>query len=162
MFEVLIALVLFLTIYTFSDSLFIAGIGTAILLSVFNVTIDVDQAKVEFDQVAGIEVVEKGAGIEEALRQPPNRTQSRSVVAEQGQYTSRAPTPTNIEARYIDNGKRDKWISVDLWRTDRGGIAACYTDNEPGTNCFKPILRKHTDGALYACFEAGTCHIVKE
>jgi hypothetical protein len=158
MFEILIALGLFFFIYMFSDSLIISGIATMIILGIFGVTVDVDKAKIEFDQVAGIETV---VGVKEAIARSPNRTYPKPVV-EQGQYTSRAKAPTNIEARYINNGIRDKWIAVDLWRTDRGGIAACYTDNEPGTNCFKPTLRRHTDGALYACFEDGNCHIVRE
>ncbi len=161
MFEIIIAVVIFFVIYMFSDSFIISGIATMVLLGLLGVTVDVDKAKTEFDQVAGIETVaeKKGAGIEEALRSP-NRTYPKPTV-EQGQYTSRAKAPTNIEAQYINNGIRDKWIAVDLWRTDRGGIAACYTDNEPGTNCFKPTLRRHTDGDLYACFEDGNCHIVR-
>lgn len=162
MFEVLAAIIIFVVIYMFSDSFIISGIATMILLSMLGISVDVDTAKEEFDQAAGIETVvkKKGAGIEEAIQQ--FRAYPKTTTKEEGRYTSRAPTPTNIEAQYIDNSIRDPWISVNLWRTDRGGIAACYTDNEPGTNCFKPILRRHTDGDLYACFEDGNCHIVRE
>ncbi len=164
MFEVLIAVVIFFICFMVFDwGLIMSGIATMVVLGIMGVSIDVDKAKAEFDQAAGIETVveKKGAGIEEALRGSPNRTYPRPTK-EEGRYTSRAKAPTNIEAQYINNGIRDKWIAVDLWRTDRGGIAACYTDNEPGTNCFKPILRRHTDGALYACIEDGNCNIVKE
>ncbi len=156
MFEIMIALGLFVVIYMFSDSFIMSGIITMIVLGVLGVTVDVDKAKTEFDQVAGIETV-----VEEKVHRSPNRTYPKPVV-EEGRYTSRAKAPHNIEVQYIDNGIRDKWISVDLWRTDRGGIVACYTDNEPGTNCFKPTIRRHTDGDYYACFEDGNCHIVRE
>ena len=156
MFEIGAAFIIFIILYAVLDlGMIISGIGTVMLLGVLNITVDVDQAKTEFDQVAGIETVVSSPAPAQELAQEPVQPDATY------RYTSRTTAPSDTPTAYIDNGIRDKWIAVDLWRTN-DGIAACYTDNNPGTNCFVPILRRHTDGTLYACIEDGNCNIVKE
>lgn len=160
MFEVLAAIVIFVILYTVLDlGMIISGIGTVMLLGVFNITVN-DEAKTEFDQVAGI-TEEVAHSPNRPYREPAPEPEPAQESDATYRYTSRTTAPSDTPTVYINNGIRDKWLAVDLWRTN-DGIAACYTDNDPGTNCFVPILRRHTDGALYACIKDGNCNIVKE
>ena len=161
MFEIIVAVVIFLFLYAILDfGMIMSGVITFFALGLLNITIDTDKAKTEFNQVAGIEETVT----EETIASRTPRQLRQQSTEKTPRYTSRFEVPARVPTEQIDIRKRDKWIAVDLSRTRNNGVAACYVDNEPGTNCFSADLRRHSDGDLYACDRANKdkCHIVRE
>ena len=61
----------------------------------------------------------------------------------------------NVKPEYLDNSKRSN-DQVEVVKINKD-VVACNVTNE----CFKPTIRKHLDGTVYAC-DTNKCYKVKQ